>query len=97
MKFWNAIKSCFSDKINTNEQTILIENDEILNNNEQITEVMNDYFLNAVEMLEIPKNLDIINDTTHAKNSVAKSILKFCSHPSIKTIKEQFNISNRFH
>ena len=58
---------------------------------------MDDYLLNAVEMLEIPKNLDIINDTTHVKGYVAKSILKFSSHPSIKKIKEKFNISNRFH
>ena len=56
---------------------------------------MNDYLLNAVEMLEIPKTLDIINDTTHVKDSAAKSILKFSSHPSIKKIK--FNICNIFH
>ena len=38
---------------------------------------VNDYFLNKVEILEIPENLDIINDTTDVK----ELIIKFSSHP----------------
>ena len=38
---------------------------------------VNDYFLNKVEILEIPENLDIINETTDVK----KLIIKFSSHP----------------
>ena len=53
---------------------------------------VNDYFLNKVEILEIPENLDIINDTT----DVNELIIKFSSHPSIKKIKEKFNVSKRF-
>ena len=65
-----SCQQCRRGRMRARTQIILIENDELINDYKQIIEVMNDYFLNAVEMLEIPKNLDIINDTTHAKDTV---------------------------
>ena len=40
-KFWGTVKPRFTDKINTNEQITLVENDEIISDCSKVAEPMN--------------------------------------------------------
>ena len=87
-KFWKAVKPCFTDKINTNEQITLVENNDILTDSQKIAETMNDFFINVVEKLEIPENDDILIDTEEIDDPITKAITKYSIHPSIIKISE---------
>ena len=88
--FWKTVKPCFSDKINTNEQITLIEDNEIISDDQKISNIMVEYFNNIVNNLDIPDNAEFIN---HANilitDNVEKAILKYDHHPSIMKIKEK--------
>ena len=87
-KFWKAVKPCFTDKINTNEQITLVEKNDIVTDSQKIAETMNDFFINVVEKLEIPENDDILIDTEEIDDPITKAITKYSIHPSIIKISE---------
>ena len=88
-KFWKTVKPCFTDKINTNEQIILVEKDNIITDESKIANIMVNFFTNVVELLEIPENEDLINNVEHIDDNVTKAIIKYNNHPSIIKIKQE--------
>ena len=85
----------FTDKINTNEQITLVENDEIISDNHKIAET-DDSVSNIVNLLDIPQNNDIVWNSENIKDPVAKAINKYSIHPSIIKINEMKTKSNEF-
>ena len=88
--FWKTVKPCFSDKINSNEQITLVEDDEVISDDLKISNIMVEYFNNIVNNLDIPNNAEFINNTnTLTTDNVSKAIFKYDHHPSILKIKEK--------
>ena len=52
-KFWNTVKSFFSDKLNNFENISLIENDNLLTDDFETAETFNKYFQNLVPNLNL--------------------------------------------
>ena len=53
-KFWQNVKSLFSDKQNVkNRNIIIIENNKVISNKMDLAEKFNNFFIEAVENLEI--------------------------------------------
>ena len=46
--FWKVIKPSFSDKVVSNENITLVENNEIISNENKICEIFNDFFSNTL-------------------------------------------------
>ena len=95
-KFWKMVKPCFTDKVNTNEQITLVENDEIISDSSKVAQLMNTYFSNIFELLEIPSNDDIINNADAIVDPVNRAIFKYSTHPSILKIIETYPNRNTF-
>ena len=95
-KFWKMVKPCFTDKVNTNEQITLVDNDKIISDSSTVADVMNTYFSNIVELLEIPLNDDIINNVDAIEDPVNRAIFKYSTHPSILKIIDTYPNINTF-
>ena len=98
-KFWKMVKPFFTDKINTNEQITLLENNVLITDSANVAQIMVDYFSNVVESLEIPENIDLLNMTDSIEDPIEKAILKYKRHPSIikidnKGIRGNFSITH---
>ena len=52
-KFWESVKSCFSDKSSNFENITLIENGKLLTNYFEIPEILRKYFQNPVVNLDL--------------------------------------------
>ena len=94
--FWKAVKPSSTDKIITNEQITMVENDEDISDNDKIAETMNYFFSNVVNLLDIPENNDLVKNSENIKDPVAKAINKCSIHPSIIKIKEMKTKRNKF-
>ena len=90
------MKPCITDKINTNEQINLIENDVIVTDNVKVANIMVDFFSKAVDLLDISENNDKINNTCNIEDNVEKAIVKYNNHPSIIKIKDSNTTCRKF-
>ena len=93
------VKPLFTDKINTNEQITLLENNALITDSANVAQIMVDYFSNVVESLEIPENIELLNTTDAIDDPIEKVIFKYKNHPSIikinnKGIKGNFGITH---
>ena len=78
------------DKIYSNEQINLVEEDDIITDDDsKVVTIMNNFFGNVVKLLNISDNYDIINTTDEISGSIEKAILKYNNHPSIININEK--------
>ena len=87
--FWKTVKYFLSDKIVSKEQTLFVENDEIISGDSKIAESLNSFFSSIVKNLKIP-GYRPHNDSLFENVSevILKVILKYRNHPSILTIGE---------
>ena len=87
--FWKTVKHFLSDKIVSKEQTLFVENDEIISGDSKIAESLNSFFSSIVKNLKIP-GYRPHNDSLFENVSevILKVILKYRNHPSILTIGE---------
>ena len=95
-KFWKTIKPCFAENIHSNETITLVDKGEIITNNGKVANVLNHFFSNIVDILEIPENNEIINESDHIEDKVEKAIVKYNIHPSIVKIKNSRIDENNF-
>ena len=54
-KFWQTVKSFFSEKDKSREKIALITNKEIISDAVEVANTLNNYFSNVVKNLKIPK------------------------------------------
>ena len=99
-KFWQTIKSLFSDKSNGPRKNIIIlENGIVTSDKKEAAEKLNTYFIESVRKLDIesfvPEDITDIN-FDNSMDVIDIIIMKYRSHPSILKIKDNVIISNIF-
>ena len=95
-KFWKIVKLLFSEKVNTNENLTLVENNNIISSEIEIAEKLNAFFSNIVKELNIKVKEDLLCDVSDINDPVEKAIQKYKKHPRIQMIKETFDSNKKF-
>ena len=95
-KFRKIVKPLFSEKVNTNENITLVENNNIISSEIEIAEKLNAFFSNIVKELNIKVKEDLLCDVSDINDPVETAIQKYRNHPSIQMIKETFDSSKTF-
>ena len=99
-KFWKTIKPLFSNKQhNPKRNIVIVENETVISDNKNVAETFNTYFIEAVENLEVEQFISTdIENTDLEDNSYNIDIIinRYKLHPSIKKIKENVTILNKF-
>ena len=95
-KFWKMVKPLFSEKVNTNENITLVENNNIISSETEIAEKLNTFFSNIVKELNIKVKEGLLCDVSDINDLVERAIQKYKNHPSIQMIKETFDSSKTF-
>ena len=89
-KFWQTVKTLFSDKINHRETINLIDNEVTLSNDEEIAETFNKYFCNIAKNLSLPESPSIKEPSVELfTDPVILAFGKYKDHPSITSIKNK--------
>ena len=94
--FWKIVKPLFCEKVNTNENITLVENNNIISSKIEIAEKLNAFFSNIVKELNIKVKEDLLCDVSDINDPVERAIQKYKNHPSIQMIKEIFDSSKTF-
>ena len=92
-KFWKTVEPVFSNEIQTSSTVTLIEDGKIIADDAKIAEIFNNYFANITESLGISEDQSLLSETTGINDPVEKAIKKYENLPSIKMIKENFELS----
>ena len=95
-KFWKTVKPALSDKCQSNNKIVLVEDDEIIFDDTEVAEIFNSFFVTVTESLGIKENNDDISDTEGILDPIEKSIQKYSNHPSILRIKNRFVNADSF-
>ncbi len=95
-KFWNTVKSLFSNSGGGSQKITLLKDDKIISNDKEVAETFNDFFKNSVELLNISENKYLVNDTGNLVDPVEVAIKKFQNHPSIIDIKKMIELGTTF-
>ena len=90
------VKPLFSEKVNTNENITLVENNTIISSEIEIAEKLNAFFSNIVKELNIKVTEDLLCDVSDINHPVERAIQKYKNHPSIQMIKETFDSNKTF-
>ena len=86
-KFWKTVKPALSDKCQSNNKIVLVEDDEIISDDIEVEEIFNCFFVTVTESLGIKVNNDNISDTKGILDPIEKSVQKYSNHPSILKIR----------
>ena len=89
--FWKVMKPLFSDKVLSDENITLVDNNVITQKASNISDIFNDFFGNAVKNLNILGNSDLYIDDENEKDIILRALKKYEHHPSIVKIKEMMN------
>ena len=95
-KFWKTVKPALSDKCQSNNKIVLVEDDEIISDDTEVAEIFNSFFVTVEESLGIKENNDNISGTEGILDPIEKSIQKYSNHPSILRIKNRFVNADSF-
>ena len=93
--FFKTFKPYFSNKYTHSEKLLLVQNNTIISEDKSIAEHFNNYFVHITDALDIkewPTNAQIES----IENQPLKAISKYLNHPSIQTIKDEFQSTNSF-
>ena len=90
------IKSLFSEKVNTNENITLVDNNDIISSEIEVAEKLNAFFINIVKELNIKVKEELLYDVSDIKDPVERAIQKYKIHPSIQIIKERLGSNKTF-
>ena len=85
-KFWQNVKSLFSNKLKAKTTIKLIENDETIDNEIKIAKIFSEYFVNTVKNLGILAEMESATFTENNLSEVEMALKKYKNHPSITTI-----------
>ena len=96
-KFWKTVKPFFSDKLQSKNKIVLIEDETIISNDVEVAETMNEYFVTVTDSLGINENSNYENATAGITDPVDKAVYKFSNHPSILKIKDHYQNAGSFH
>ena len=90
------MKPALSDKCQSNNKIVLVEDDEIISDDTEVAEIFNSFFVTVTESLGIKENNDNISGTEGISDPIEKSIQKYSNHPSILRIKNRFVNADSF-
>ena len=95
-KFWQSVKSLFSDKQKAlPRDIILVENEVTTTDKNEVAEKLNDFFIGVVDNLDIEPFLQDNTDNMLTEN-IQDIIDQYANHPSIIKSKENVGASNNF-
>ena len=88
---WKIVKPMLSKKINSNERTTLIENDEIIKTEKGTAEALNAFFPNILQNLDIQQyNVDD-SICENMNEPVLRGLVRYRNHPNIVAIERFCN------
>ena len=90
-RFWNTVKSLFSDKVKSSEKVTLVHENKIITNDDENSKILNLFFSNVVNHLKIPEFKDIDFSAECISHPALKAIMKFHNHPGVSAITNAFN------
>ena len=96
-KFWKTVKPFFSDKLQTNNKIVLIEDETIISNDVEVAETMNEFFITVTDSLGINENSNYESTTGGITDPVDEAVFKISNHPSILKIKDHCQNAGSFH
>ena len=73
-KFWKTVKLFFSDKLQTNNKIVLIDDETIISNDVEVAETMNEFFVTVTDSLGINENSNNENTTEGIIDPVDKAV-----------------------
>ena len=89
--FWVKHKPYFSNKHSKADTDIILhEKGDIIFKNKEIANTFNEYFGSIVESLDLQVWSNVPPSYT-SDDDIDNILIKFVNHPSIKTIKQNFN------
>ena len=91
--FWKTIKPYFTNKGLNSNKLLLKEGNKIISNEKELANIMNNYFVNITQELNLKNHTE---NTREIEKNVKDIKLDFQAHPSIKKIKDNFNITEYF-
>ena len=96
--FWKTIKPFLSDKGTSRQGKItLIKDGAIISDDLDVANTMNIFFDQAVSSLFIKDPVEhMVFEGCNSSDPIDKIIYKYSQHPSIKLIKENVNITDKF-
>ena len=98
--FWVKRKPYFSNKHSKADTDIILhEKGDIIFKNKEIANTFNEYFGSIVESLDLhvwtESSCNVLPSYT-SDDDIDNFLIKFANHPSIKTIKQNFDITSKF-
>ena len=96
-KFWKIVKPFFSDKSQSKNKIVLIEDETIIYNDVEEAETMNEFFVSVTDFLGINENSGYGNATEGITDPIDKAVRKFSNHSSIRKIKDHYQKAGAFH
>ena len=94
--FWNTIKSFLSDKNASTERITLIDNGEVVLPEQNTTHILNTFFSNIVTYVKLPEHIEYDPIANNISDIIRYLIVRYRNHPSILTIGEVCNKSQKF-
>ena len=73
---WKIVKPHFSEKVNTNENIALVDNNSIISSEIEIAEKLNAFFSNIVKELNIRVKEDLLCDFSNINNPFQRATQK---------------------
>ena len=80
-KFWQIVKSLFSNKVKGKTTIKLVENDEMIDDEIEIAKLFNEYFVNIVKKLGLFTKEQNAISTENSLSEVEIAITKYGKHP----------------
>ena len=96
-KFWKTVKPLFSDKLQSKNKIVLIEDETIISNDDKVAETMNEFFVSVTDSLGIKENSGYENATEGITDPIDEAVHKFSNHLSILKIKNHYQNAGSFH
>ena len=96
-KFWKTVKPLFSDKLQSKNKIVLIEDETIISNDDEVAETMNEFFVSVTDSLGIKESSGYENATEGITDPIDEAVHKFSNHPSILKIKNHYQNAGSFH
>ena len=88
-KFWQTVKSLFSNKVKAKTVIKLVENDAMIDDESEIAKIFNEYFVNIAKKLGILTVEQTRYSAANQLSEVEMAIIEYKNYPSIKAITER--------
>ena len=96
-RLWKTVKPLFSNKLQSKNKIVLIEDETIISNDDEVAGTMNEFFVSVTDSLGINENSGYENATEGITDPIDKAVHKFSNHPSILKIKDRYQNAGSFH